>query len=78
MDRFRISLGATLLGATLAMSGVTLIDVSAFAMSGSSSTATPPSCREGWVWNKAKRICERTGSRLLDDRGVEEPERKPV
>jgi hypothetical protein len=64
MDRFRTILAATLLGVTLAMPGV--IDVPAFAMSGSSSTATPPSCRAGWEWNKAKRMCERKGSRLFD------------
>jgi hypothetical protein len=79
MKRIRMSLRATLLGVTLAISGVTLIvDVPAFAMSGSSSTAAPPSCRAGWAWNKAKRICERTGSGLFDDGGTEEKKRKPV
>jgi hypothetical protein len=48
------------------------------AMSGSSSTATPPSCRAGWTWNQAKRICERTGSELLDDECIQERGPKPV
>jgi hypothetical protein len=78
MERFRMSLPAMLLGVTLAASGVTLINVPASAMSGSSSTATPPSCRAGWVWNKAKRICERTGSGLFDGTGAEEEKRQPV
>jgi hypothetical protein len=64
MDRFRTILAATFLSVT--MTGPGVIDVPAFAMSGSSSTATPPSCRAGWEWNKAKRICERKGSWLLD------------
>jgi hypothetical protein len=78
MDRIRISLVTALLGVTLAAAGVAAFDAPAFAMSGSSSTAAPPSCRAGWTWNKAKRICERTGSGLLDDEGVLERERRPV
>lgn len=78
MDRLRISLATALLGVTLAVTGIPAIDAPAFAMSGSSSTATQPSCRAGWVWNKAKRICERTGSGLLDNGGMKEQERKPV
>lgn len=75
MSRLSGCLRTVLLGVTLAISGVILNDASVFAMSGSSSTVTPPSCREGWVWNKAKRICERKGSGVLEDGGSRGPGR---
>jgi hypothetical protein len=62
----------------LSISGVIPVGVPAVAMSGSSSTATPPSCRDGWVWNQAKRICERRGSKIHDELEVEREPVNPV
>lgn len=78
MARLSVPFRIAFLSVILSISGVILVDVPAVAMSGSSSTATPPSCRDGWVWNKAKRICERQGSGLFDERQVERAPVKPV
>ena len=78
MDRLSAPLRAAVVSVTLSISAAVLLEAPAVAMSGSSSTATPPSCREGWVWNKAKRMCERKGSWLFDDRQAVGQTRQPV
>jgi tetratricopeptide (TPR) repeat protein len=58
------------LAAALAVAGAVLIAPPALAVSsgGSSGGTSNTTCREGWVWNKNKGICERAQSGLFDDR----------
>ncbi len=78
MARLIFPVRIALVSVILSISGVIPVGVPAVAMSGSSSTATPPSCRDGWVWNQAKRICERKESKIYDELEVKREPVKPV
>jgi hypothetical protein len=78
MGRLSAPLRAAVVSVTLSISAAVLLGTPAVAMSGSSSTATPPSCRAGWAWNAAKRMCEGKGSWHFDDREAVGQTRQPV